>query len=444
VQIPNTGDNLQDREFGSDISLGIFTVVAIVLLLWGFCWLRTYSSLLPPQRINVVFCEVAGLNENAAVYVDGMRVGLVDKMRWQSEHHVLVCLRINSLAFKIPRGSKFEILTNGIVGAKYVQVDMPEIKPGVAPPPPLTEQDAVQGEDPVRPELAVNKLAITLSEIDPKQVGQDFKADRKRLVRAADQLAILADKSMPVVDRALPLENDLSGLTKDLRRTSRKIANMFDDPHFSSDLKETARQAREAAQSIDDAIHELNATLADKPIRKDLLQSFHELNQSTAHISQSLESLQQVAADKSLRSDLKQILREAHSTLETVNEITSKPMGADLRSTLHETNDAITHLDLAARQMNQILAKRSPLLHLMFGRPGYIKVEKRDEKSSTGASSGAASKAGSIPASNPVSNPASIPVSTPALEPAPPPASNLPSTPAIAPASDSISKPASH
>jgi len=390
VQILNNADTRETREIvppPSDISLGIFTVVAMILLLWGFCWLKSYSSLRPPQRINVVFNEVAGLNDNAAVYVDGMRVGMVDKMQWQGEHRVLVCLRINTSILNIPTGSKFEILTNGIVGAKYVQVDLPKVEPGALPPPPLTDESVVKGEDPVRPELAVNKLAITLSDIDMKQVGRDFKADRLRLVRAADQLALLADKSMPVIDRALPLEGDLSGLTKDLRRTSKKMADMFDNPHFSSDLKETAHQAKETALSIQAAIHELNTTLGDKPLRQDLLQSFQQLNQSTANIAKSLDSLQQVTADKSLRSDLKQILQEAHSTLDTVNEITSKPMGPDVRSTVHKANDAITRLDLAAQQMNQILGKRAPFLHLMFGRPGYVKARNNDEKAAPDASS---------------------------------------------------------
>ena len=381
-----------------DVSLGIFTVVSLILLLWGFCWLKSYSSLTPPQRINVIFKEIAGLNENAAVYVDGVRVGMVDKMQWQEEHRVLVRLRINHSTLKVPIGSKFEILTNGIVGAKYVQIDLPPKQPDQKSPPLLTDEAIVRGEDPIRPELAVNKLAITLSDIDMKQVGRDFKADRLRLVRAADQLAILADKTMPVIDKAGPLEDDLGGLTKDLRRTSRKMANMFDNPHFSADLKYTVQQAKEAALSVQATIHELNATLADKPIRQDLLQSFQQLNQSTANISKSLDSLQQVSADQGLRKDLKQILREAHSTLDTVNEITSKPVGADVANTLHKTSDAITHLDMAARQMNQILGKRSPLIHLMFGRPGRIKVESTETK-----------KIETMPASAPVSIPASVP-----------------------------------
>jgi hypothetical protein len=368
----------------SDISLGVFTVVAMILMLWGYCWLKAYPSLAIPQRFTVIFGEVAGLNENAAVYVDGVRVGTVEKLEWKAKHYVNVRLRINSSELRIPVGSKFEILTNGIVGAKYVQIDLPTdaIQQGNAAM--LDESSIVYGERPVRPELAVNKLAITLSDIDMKQVGRDFKADRIRLIRAADQLAILADKTMPVIDRVYPLENEMSGLTKDMRRVSRRIADVIDDPNFSSDLKETAHCAKETVLTLQSTIHELNTTLGDKPLRQDVLVALERLNSSTRNIADSMSSLQSIAGDNSLRSDIKQILQEAHSALNTVNEITSKPIGdSDLSGALKKTNDAITHFDLAARQMNQILGKRSPIMHLVFGRPGYIKEEKESKQTRT-------------------------------------------------------------
>ena len=90
----------------------------------------------------------------------------------------------------------------------------------------------------------------------------------------------------------------------------------------------------------------------------------------------SLEAVQQVADDKSLRNDLKDIVHEAHATMDKVNDITSKPMGADVRSTLSKTSDAITHLDLASKQMNQILSKRGLFFQFLVGRPGYLKPPK--------------------------------------------------------------------
>lgn len=357
-----------------DTSLGIFSVVALIFLLWGFCWLKEYSPWRSPQHINVIFSEVAGLNYNAAIYVNGVRIGTVDKLEWKSDQHVLVRLRINSTKVVVPQGSRYEILSDGIIGAKYVQIDLPRVQAGERPLPPVNEKTEVRGETPVRPELAVNKLAITLSNIDIDQVGRNFNADRKRLDRAADQMSILAEKTIPLVDRSLPLENDLSALTKDLRRTSKKIGDIVDNPNFSSDLKSTVQNAKETAESLKETIHELNTTLSDKPLRQDLLQALDQLHKSTMNIEKSMESLKEITDDKTLRTDLKQMLGELHSTVDKADDIVRKPIGSDARSTLQKARDVINHLDLVTQQMNQILNKRSPIMHLLLGRPGKLKI----------------------------------------------------------------------
>jgi hypothetical protein len=45
---------------------------------------------------------------------------------------------------------------------------------------------------------------------------------------------------------------------------------------------------------------------------------------------------------------------------------------------------AANHVDTVAKQLNQVLNKRSPLFHLMFGSPGKIKETKvKEEKTET-------------------------------------------------------------
>lgn len=367
-------DERDNVKTNSDASLGIFSVVALILMLWGYCWLKSYSSFRIPQMINVIFHEVAGLNENAAVYLDGVRVGMVTKMEWQASHQVLVRLRINNAHVEVPRGSKFDILTNGIVGAKYVEIILPEIPAGQQPPPPITSSEEVLGEDPVRPELAVNKLAIGLGNIDLDKLGKNFEADRKRLVLAADQLALLANKVMPLVDKTGPLEAHLDILTQDLTKTTGRINRIMNNPHFSGDLKETAQQARQTVESLRATMHELDTTLGDKPMRQDILSTMQQLKATSENIQSACETVRKIGDDKGLRSDLKEILVQVHQDLDEVNNVlNNKNYSTDLHSTLSNARSALGDLDLVARQLNQVLNKKQPLLRLMFGRPGFIK-----------------------------------------------------------------------
>jgi len=359
----------------SDGSLGIFTVVALIMLLWGYLWFKGTGALMHAQSINVVFHEVAQLNDNAPVYLDGIRVGAIEKMDWQSEHRVLVRLRITAKQVEIPYGATFMILTNGIVGAKYIEIKIPQIPYRNAGLPRLPDEALVRGEDPARPELAINKLVIALSNIDPVLLQKNFNEDRKRLVRAADQLSILATKSYPVIDNALPLEQDLRAVTKEIKHTTQKINRILDDPNFSSDLKETVTKLKETADSIKDTVRDINSTLSDKPLRRDLLAALDKLSQATENVQLSVASVEKMSNDTKLRDDVKEILAQARKTLDKVDSMFSRPgYGNDLKMTLATTREAIGHLDLVAQQLNQILDKRAPLIHLMFGRPGQLKA----------------------------------------------------------------------
>jgi len=368
-------------EIAADGSLGIFTVVALVLLAWGGLWMRDNYHLHQPRYINVYFHDIAQLSDNANVFVDGVKVGLVEKLSWQSEHRVLARLKITNHSIKLPVGSHFDILNNGIVGAKYVEIMVPKRQAGEPELPEMADETAVEGEDPVRPELALNNIVVGLSRIDTKKMADNFDADRIRLVRAADQLAILADKTMPVIEKALPLENDLSKLTTETTKTSQHLNKLLSNTKFSTDLKETVAMAKDTVETVKSTMHELNLTIKDKDLRADLIAALDKLHSSTADLERVVKVVQSITQDKDLRTDAKEILDKAQSSLKKVDELFKNPKyGTDIRETLSSTRQAIGHLDLVARQLNQILEKRSPLLHMLMGRPGRVKDKDKNDK----------------------------------------------------------------
>ncbi len=376
-----TEQNQQTADILADGSLGVFTVVAMVLLFLGALWLRDNFHTHQPRYINVYFHDTAQLSDSANVFVDGVRVGAVDELHWQSEHRVVVKLKITNHKVKLPVGSHFDILNNGIVGAKYVEIIVPEHNPGDADLPELASGCSVDGEDPVRPELALNNLVVGLSRIDTQKLGHNFDADRARICRAADQLALLANKSMPLVDGALPLEHDLHNLEYETTKVSHRLNHFFgDNPQISGDLKVAMKDTKETVASVKDTMHEAKSGHAPKRQRFALLIWSPPSTLCTAQPKSwsALSAIvQKITADKSLRDDVKDILSRADATLTKVDEMFKSPTyGTDLKQTLITTKEAISHIDLAARQLNQILEKRSPLMHLLVGRPGLVKDDK--------------------------------------------------------------------
>ena len=367
-------DDKDNARMISDGSLGVFTVLAVIFLLWGYLWFKGTGILGANQTINILFHEVAQLNDNADVFLNGIRVGMVDKIVWLNERRVLVRVQITTKKVLVPQGASYRILTNGIVGAKYIEIDIPHAPDIRAGLPALEDNAEVLGTDPARPELAINKLVIALSKVDPQKLVNNYEEDRTRLVRAADQLSILAIKTMPVVDNALPLERDLTQIAHDLRRVSSKVGALLDNPQFTNDLKVTTTKLKETADSVQTTVRDINTTLKDKSLREDLLSALKNLNNATEHVQNSVVAVEKMSKDLKLRSDVKDILLQARKTLDKVDSLLSRPgFGSDIKETLATTREAIGHLDTVARQLNQILDKRAPIMHLMFGRPGQLK-----------------------------------------------------------------------
>jgi phospholipid/cholesterol/gamma-HCH transport system substrate-binding protein len=373
-----------------EVRVGMFTLFALILLLWGWSWLKSFSLFHPPQRFIVQFHDVAGLNANAPVNINGVRVGTVEQLDLKGKGQVMVHLKIKSEEIPITEGSNFTIQTIGLVGAKYVEITLPELKPGEAPPPVLTPDQIVIGEDPVRVELIVNKIASNLSNVDISGMETHLRSNLDKLATAAESITTTSHKINNIADstRGVTEKADLffdsgsrsfthiSSLADDFRGTSKRMNKILDNPTMSTDLRVTAEKAKQAADSIQVAMHELNTTLSDQALRQDVSSLLTKLNTSTENVYKSLQIVHKVAGDQGLRNDIKDLLADARQTMDRVEKLVSEPgFGADLRETMAKLRVTAGHVDLVARQLNQVLDRKNPMLHMMWGRPGYIKTE---------------------------------------------------------------------
>jgi len=376
--------------------VGFVVMIALILLIWGWSWLKNFT-VQAPQRFTVTFHDVAGLNTNAPVNINGVRVGVVEKIKLKNGI-VDVGLKINSDDAAVYKGSVYTIQTLGLVGAKYIEVKLPE---GTDASKELVTPDNIQtGVDPVRTELILNKIATNIGQID-------FDAKAERIAQAADSLSQTSKKfgdaaadtkaaaknakgffgrGEESLDSFDNLANDLrinsktsfrriDALADDWRTTSRKVNRLLDNPALSSDLKETAQKAKETSVNIQAAIHELTGVVGDKGTREDVISMLNKLNVSTDNIKNAVERVGKLSDDQGVRSDVKQILSDAKESMTNLNKVLSnKDLKDNLMGTSKEVRTAATHINFAALQMTQILDKRAPLLHMIGGRPGHIET----------------------------------------------------------------------
>lgn len=403
-----------------EVRVGIFTILAVIILLYGWTWLKSFSPMHPPQLITVQFHDIAGLATNAPVNINGVRVGTVEQIELKGKGQVLAHLRIKTEEVTVPQGSTFTIQTLGLVGAKYIEITLPEEEPGQELPAPIDSNTVVIGSDPVRVELVINKIATNVNNMIGKVSDDDTQSsfasaiqrsgetieninvaakklnkNMDNIAEATDSLVKTSDKFGDVAEEAKTLTSnansffvtgkgaltDISDLTKDFKTTSRRVNKILESPQVVSDLRQTAKDARETVQAVKKLMSELENTMKDESLRKDLIALLDRVTKSTENIAGSMQQINEMAGDKELRSDVKVIVNEARDAVNKVDRIIGSPdFKGNLRSTMKKVESAAEKVDTVSQQMNQILNKRAPLFQMMVGTPGRLPEEKKKEE----------------------------------------------------------------
>jgi ABC-type transporter Mla subunit MlaD len=391
--------------------VGFFVTVAAVMLLYGWGWLKGLSIFHPPQRFTVAFHDIEGLNTNAPVNTNGYRVGIVEKIELK-KNLVLVHLKINTEDVRIPEHSKFSIQTLGLVGAKYMEITIPQAALADATSGDSQVQSHMlsdadppqQGDDPMRMELYVSEFASKFKNLDIKGIETSAKhsmdelaemaksmrqtsssfgetaPDFKKVARTLDKVATKADGAVGSANKFFETGSNslhhINTLTDDLDVTANRASKILANPNMSLDLKATAEQARIASENIQKAMHELNGMVGDKQTRTDVMGMLVKMQASTDNIAHSISTLNKVADDRGLRSDIKEIVTKANTAMDKINGVVNQPtFGSDLTKTLGTVRQAAAHVDEAAQQINATVSRPHFLLHEINPFSGKIKVK---------------------------------------------------------------------
>src|SRR5690606_1443175 len=96
----------------SSIKVGILTLVGLALLVFSLLWLRG-RGLAGGESYTVLFRDVDGMREGAAVQMMGIRIGFVDLIRAEQKggkYYVRVTFNVNpDLGIQVPKGSTIAI-----------------------------------------------------------------------------------------------------------------------------------------------------------------------------------------------------------------------------------------------------------------------------------------------------------------------------------------------
>lgn len=110
-----------------DILVGLFVVLAVVsfsMLAFQVSGLATFYEREPGYEIKAYFEEIGGLKPRARVAIAGVAVGRVTDIRLDTQSFsAIVTMHIDSKFNAIPSDSSAIILTSGLIGDNYIELE---------------------------------------------------------------------------------------------------------------------------------------------------------------------------------------------------------------------------------------------------------------------------------------------------------------------------------
>lgn len=107
-----------------EIKVGIFTIIGITLLVFGYNFLKGFNPLRGYNKYYVVYDNVSGIVKSTQVTINGLKVGQVEEigmLREGDPTKILVTLILEN-SIKLPVGTTASISSQGLLGSTDIVV----------------------------------------------------------------------------------------------------------------------------------------------------------------------------------------------------------------------------------------------------------------------------------------------------------------------------------
>ena len=115
-------------KYAREIKVGILATVCLFLLFFGFNFLKGVNIFSPTNSYHGTFCHLHGLEEQAAVYIRGHKVGQVDRLHYDftRDSAFLVDISIRK-DIALPQGTRMALVSDGMLGGMAIELQFPEL-----------------------------------------------------------------------------------------------------------------------------------------------------------------------------------------------------------------------------------------------------------------------------------------------------------------------------
>ena len=110
-----------------EIKVGVLAAVCLFLLFFGFNFLKGVNIFSPTNSYHAVYTHLHGLEEQAAVYIRGHKVGQVDAIRYDFHRDSAFTVDISiNRDITLPQGTVLALIADGLLGGMALELQIPE------------------------------------------------------------------------------------------------------------------------------------------------------------------------------------------------------------------------------------------------------------------------------------------------------------------------------
>ena len=106
--------------------MGILAAVCLFLLFFGFNFLKGVNIFSPTNSFHGVYAHLHGLEEQAAVYIRGHKVGQVDAIHYDYTRDSAFTIDISiNRDIVLPQGTRMALISDGLLGGMAIELQLP-------------------------------------------------------------------------------------------------------------------------------------------------------------------------------------------------------------------------------------------------------------------------------------------------------------------------------
>lgn len=110
-----------------EIKVGLLAAVCLFLLFFGFNFLKGVNIFTPTNSYHGVYTHLHGLEEQAAVYIRGHKVGQVDAIHYDFTRDSAFLIDISiKKDIDLPAGTRMALVSDGMLGGMAIELQLPE------------------------------------------------------------------------------------------------------------------------------------------------------------------------------------------------------------------------------------------------------------------------------------------------------------------------------